>query len=301
VRPQRPLTLAEAVGIAELPFDASGFTSSATANRSHMRRVISKDGTSIAYEAVGTGPAVVLVGGGLDDGSENAPLAGELARSFTVYNYARRGRGDSGDTPPYALEREIEDIEALLVEAGGTAHLYGVSTGGALVLEAAAASVVADKLAVYEVPYNTAGDWPPRWQRYVERLGAALADGRRGDALELFMQLTGSSEAEIAGARSSPFWPAMERLAHTLAYDAACLGDGRPPTDRFAGTTQPSLVATGAAARDPGAPAWVLALYPAADAIAASIPHSERRTVEGQSHMADPKVVAPVLEQFFGA
>jgi hypothetical protein len=126
-----------------------------------MRRVISKDGTSIAYEAVGTGPAVVLVGGGLDDGSENAPLAGELARSFTVYNYARRGRGDSGDTPPYSVEREIEDIEALLVAAGGTAHLYGVSTGGALVLEAPAASVRADKLAVYEVPYNTADDWPP--------------------------------------------------------------------------------------------------------------------------------------------
>ena len=265
-----------------------------------MRRVISKDGTSIAYEAVGTGPALVLVGGSLDDGSENAPLAGELARSFTVYNYARRGRGDSGDTPPYALEREIEDIEALLVEAGGTAHLYGVSTGGALVLEAAAASVPADKLAVYEVPYNTADEWPPRWQQYVERLGAALADRRRSDALELFMHLTGSSEAEIAGARSSPFWPALEALAHTLAYDATCLGDGRPPTDRFAGITQPTLVATGAAARVPGAPAWVLALDPAADAIAASIPDAERRTLEGQSHMAEPKVVAPVLEEFFG-
>jgi hypothetical protein len=266
-----------------------------------MRHLISKDGTSIAYEAVGTGPAVVLVGGGLDDGSENAPLAEELARSFTVYNYARRGRGDSGDTPPYTLEREIEDIHALLVEAGGTAHLYGVSSGGALVLEAAAASVAADKLAVYEVPYNTADDWPSRWQQYVERLGAALADGRRGDALELFMQLTGSSGAEIAGARSSPFWPAMERLAHTLAYDASCLGDGRPPTERFAGITQRTLVATGTAARAPGAPEWVLALDPVADAVAASIPHAERRTLEGQSHMADPRVVAPLLEQFYAA
>jgi Alpha/beta hydrolase family len=266
-----------------------------------MRRVISNDGTSIAYQAVGTGPAVVLVGGGLDDGSENAPLAAELARTFTVYNYARRGRGDSGDTPPYSLEREIEDIEALLVEAGGTAHLYGVSTGGALVLEAAAASVPAGKLAVYEVPYNTADEWPPRWQQYIERLGASLAAGRRGDALELFMRLTGSSEAEIAGARSSPLWPAMEGLAHTLPYDAACLGDGRPPRDRLAGITQPSLVATGAAARAPAAPAWVLALDPAADAIAASIPHAERRTLAGQSHIADPKVIAPLLERFFGA
>jgi pimeloyl-ACP methyl ester carboxylesterase len=266
-----------------------------------MRRVISKDGTSIAYEAMGTGPALVLVGGGLDDGSENAPLAEALARSFTVYNYARRGRGDSGDTPPYSLEREIEDIEALLVEAGGTAHLYGVSTGGALVLEAAAASVPADRLAVYEVPYGTADEWPPRWHQYVERLGAALADGQRSEALELFMRLTGSSDAEIAGARSSPFWPGMEGLAHTLAYDAACLGDGRPPRDRLAGITQPTLVATGAAARVPGAPAWVLALDPAADAIAASITHAERRTLEGQSHMADPAVVAPLLEWFFRA
>jgi pimeloyl-ACP methyl ester carboxylesterase len=265
-----------------------------------MRRLISKDGTSIAYEAVGTGPALVLVGGGLDDGSEQAPLAGELARSFTVYNYARRGRGDSGDTAPYSLEREVEDIEALLVEAGGTAHLYGVSTGGALVLEAAAASVPADKLAVYDVPYNTADEWPPRWHQYVKRLGATLADGRRSDALELFMQLAGSSEAEIAGARSSPFWAAMEALAHTLAYDAACLGDGRPPTDRFARITQPTLVATGAASRVPGAPTWVLALDPAADAIAASIPDAERRTLEGQSHVAEPGVVAPVLTEFFG-
>jgi hypothetical protein len=271
-----------------------------TANRNHMPCVISNDGTSIAYEAVGTGPAVVLVGGGLDDGSENAPLAEELARSFTVYNYARRGRGDSGDTPPYSLEREIEDIEALLAEAGGAAHLYGVSTGGALVLEAAAASVPAGKLAVYEVPYNTADDWPPRWRRYIERLDAALGAGRRGDALELFMRLTGSSEAEIAGAKSSPFWPAMEGLAHTLAYDAACLGDGQPPTERFAGITQPTLVATGAAARVPGAPAWVLALDPVADAIAASIPHAERRTLEGQSHIAEPTVVAPLLERFLG-
>jgi pimeloyl-ACP methyl ester carboxylesterase len=266
-----------------------------------MRRVISKDGTPIAYEAVGTGPAVVLGGGGLDDGSENAPLAGELARSFTVYNYARRGRGDSGNTPPYAREREIEDIEALLDAAGGTAHLYGVSTGGALVLEAAAASVPAGKLAVYEVPYNAADEWRPRWQQYVEELGAALADGRPSDALELFMQLTGSSEAEIASARSSPSWPTMEALAHTLAYDAACLGDGHPPTGRLAGITQPTLVATGAGARVPGAPAWVLALDPIADTIAASIPHAERRTLEGQSHLADPRVVAPLLEQFFGA
>lgn len=264
-----------------------------------MDRVTSKDGTSIAYERVGSGPAVILVGGGLDDGSENAPLAPELAEHFTVYNYARRGRGESSDTLPYAVEREIEDIEALIAEAGGSAHLYGVSSGGALVLEAAAAGVAVDKLAVYEVPYNMADDWPQRWREYVEKLEAVLADGRRGDALELFMALAGSSEEEIAGARSTPFWPAMETLAHTLAYDAACLGKGQPRTDRFGRITQPSLVATGVEASLPGAAAWVLALGQAADATAESIPHAERQTIEGQGHVADPRAVAPVLERFF--
>jgi len=115
------------------------------------------------------------------------------------------------------------------------------------------------------------------------------------------MRLAASSEDDIAGARNSPVWPGGEALAHTLAYDAACLGDGQPPTDRFAKITQPTLVATGVDARLPGATAWVLALDQAADAIAASIPHAERQTFEGQSHVADPKAVAPVLERFFRA
>jgi pimeloyl-ACP methyl ester carboxylesterase len=112
----------------------------------------SKDGTDIAYERMGSGPAVILVGGGLDDGAENAPLAPELAEQFTVYNYARRGRGESGDTLPYAVAREIEDLDALIAEAGGSAHLYGVSSGGALALEAAAAGLAVDGIALYEVP-----------------------------------------------------------------------------------------------------------------------------------------------------
>jgi pimeloyl-ACP methyl ester carboxylesterase len=264
-----------------------------------MNRVASKDGTSIAHERMGSGPAVILVGGGLDDGSENAPLAPELAEHFTVYNYARRGRGDSADTLPYTVEREIEDIDALIAEAGGSAHLYGVSSGGALALEAAAAGLAIGKLAVYEVPYNMADDWPQRWRDYVERLGSVLAEGRRGDALELFMRLAGSSKDDIAGARSSPFWAGGETLAHTLAYDAACMGNGQPPVARLATITQPTLVATGVDARLPGAAEWVLALDPAADAIVASIPDAERLTLEGQSHVADPKAVAPVLERFF--
>ena len=262
-----------------------------------MSRVTSKDGTSIAYDRQGSGPAVILVTGGLDDGSENAPLAAQLAEHFTAYNYNRRGPGDSGDTLPYAVEREIEDIEALIAEAGGSAHLYGVSSGGALALEAAAAGLAIDRLAVYEVPYNLADDWPRRWRAYVDELGTALADGRRGDALELFMRLADSSQESIAGARNSPYWPGMEAIAHTLAYDAACLGDGRPPTARLAKITRPTLVATGGA-HPPGAASWILALDPAADAMAAIIPRAERQILEGQSHVVDPKAFAPVLERF---
>jgi pimeloyl-ACP methyl ester carboxylesterase len=265
----------------------------------HMGRVTSTDGTPIAYERQGDGPAVILVGGGLTDRSENAPLAPELARHFTVYNYDRRGRGESGDTLPYAVERELEDIEALIAQAGGSAHLYGVSSGGALALEAAAAGIAVVRVAVYEVPYNVDDDWPQRWREYAESLALALAEGRRGDAVALFMRVADTPEEVIVSARQSPMWPALEAIAHTLAYDAACLGDGRPPTGRLASITQPTLVATGTSARQPGAARWVLALDPAADAIAASIPNAQRQVLEGQGHVADPKAVATVLERFF--
>jgi pimeloyl-ACP methyl ester carboxylesterase len=255
-----------------------------------MPQVTSKDGTPIAYEQSGRGPTVILMGGGLDDGSENAPIVPELAKGFTVVNYARRGRGDSGDTQPYALEREIEDIDALIAGSGGWAHVYGVSSGGALAIEAAAAGSAIDKLAIYEVPYLIAEDMAGRWQGYVDQLGPALAEGRRGDAIELFMKVAGSSQQDIEGARGSPFWPGLEALAHTLAYDAACLGDGRPPTSRLREITQPTLVATGGGAEF---------FEEAADAIAASIPDAERLTLEGQGHVAAPIVVSKTLERFF--
>jgi pimeloyl-ACP methyl ester carboxylesterase len=265
-----------------------------------MDRVTSKDGTSIAYEHDGRGPAVILVGGAIDDGSENAPLIPELAENFTVYNYARRGRGESGDTPPYAVEREI-DLEALIAEAGGSAHVFGTSSGGGLALEAAAAGLAIDRLAVYEVPYTLDEDGP-HWNRGdVPEVEELLAKGRRGDVVELFMRMVGSSEEDIAGARGSPFWPALEALAHTLAYDAACMGDGPPPTARLATITRPTLVATGGGSPDShasGLPAGFMDR--AADAIAASIPLAERRIIDGGGHMVDATLVAPVLERFFG-
>lgn len=264
-----------------------------------MNRVTSKDGTSITYERQGRGPAFVMVGGAFVDRSENAPLATELAELFTVYNYDRRGRGESDDTLPYAVEREIEDLGALIAEAGGSAHLYGISSGGALALEAAAAGIAIDRLAVYEVPYIMAKDGPQRHREYVEQLGALLAEGRRGDAAELFMRLAGASEEMIAGAKDSSMWPGLEAIAHTLAYDAACLGTGQPPTARLARITQPTLVATGGASSDSFVGGGGDFFEKAADATAASIPQAERQTIEGQTHMVDPKALAPVLERFF--
>jgi alpha-beta hydrolase superfamily lysophospholipase len=266
--------------------------------------VTSKDGTRIAYTLTGTGPAVLLVGGGLDDGSENAPLAPAMAEHFTVYNYARRGRADSGDTQPYAVEREIEDIEALVDMAGGSVHAFGASSGGGLVLEAAAAGVPIGKAAVYEVPYCLAGDMAQRAQDFVERLGPTLADGRRGDAIELFMRFAGSSEDDIAGARQSEYWPPLEAIAHTLAYDAACMADYRLPMTRLVRIEQPVLALAGGTR--PDSQTGMGELPPdffdqAADAIAASVPRAERLTLEGAGHMVDAKALAPVLERYFGA
>lgn len=265
-----------------------------------MDRVTSKDGTSIACERDGRGPALILVGGAIDDGSENAPLMPELAETFTVCNYARRGRGQSGDTPPYAVEREIEDLDALIAEAGGSAHVFGASSGGGLALEAAAAGLAIDRLAVYEVPYPLDEDGPHWNRRDVPEVEELLVKGRRGDVVELFMRTVGSSEEDIEGARGSPFWPSLEALAHTLAYDAACMGDGPPPIARLATITQPTLVATGGGNPDSHASGLPVGFMDrAADAIAESIPRAERRIIDGGEHMIDAKLVAPVLQRFF--
>jgi pimeloyl-ACP methyl ester carboxylesterase len=254
-----------------------------------MSVVTSRDGTSIAYTRRGSGPPLILTTGALDDGSENEPLAEELAGSFTTFNYSRRGRGDSGDTQPYALERELEDLDALIAEAGGRAHLYGVSSGGALALEAAAAGLVVDRLAVYEVPWFVEDEPLRYWREYVAELGPAIDGGEPGAPLELFHRLTGFSDEDIAAARSSPDWAGAQSMEGTLAYDAAVIGDGRPPLDRLARVDQTTLVATGG---------WIEFMESAADAIAAALPNGERRVLEGQGHEVDAQAMARLLEAF---
>ena len=255
----------------------------------HVGRVKSKDGTRISYSRYGRGEAVILVGGGLDDGTENEPLAAELGAEFSVYNFARRGRGDSGDTLPYSIDREFEDLKALIAKAGGSANLYGVSSGGALALEAAAVGLPIAKVAVYEVPYDLNEDTPSHQRDYIEQLEVLLSQGRSGDALAHFMRYAGSSDADIVEAKNSPMWVELEPLAPTLIYDAICLGDRRPPIDRLARIVAPTLVATGGASP----------FEEAAALIAESIPNGKRSIIAGQSHVPDPKAVASLLTEFF--
>ena len=257
------------------------------------KQTISRDGTPIAYTSSGQGPAVILVSGAMSTGAAMVPLAGLLSARFTVVGYDRRGRGESGDTAPYAVAREVEDLAALIEVAGGEAALYGMSSGGALVLEAAASGLPVRQVAVYEPPFAMDEADTERRAEYTRNLTRALGEGRRGEAVELFLRLTGLAEAMIQGARQSPMWQAMEALAPSLAYDDAVLGDGRIPQNRLAAVPVPVLALAGGAS-----PAW---MREAARAVADAAPRGTYRALEDQTHMVDPNVLAPVLTDFFRA
>jgi len=260
-----------------------------------MAQVISKDGTKIVYDKVGQGPAVVFVEGATATRSSFVELANLLASNFTVYYHDRRGRGDSSDTLPYAVEKEIEDIEVLIDEAGGTAYLYGISSGGALALEAASKlGNKVKKLAIYEVPYDESETGQAKWKEYKTILNESLKAGKNGDAITAFMKLVDVPDEMLAGMKQSPFWPELEKVAPTLAYDAACLGDRNIPAKTAKRTTVPTLVMDGGGS---------LQTYPnmhaSAEKLAKLIPNVEWQTLEGQTHNVDSKVLAPVLERFF--
>ncbi len=263
-----------------------------------MRTVLSKDGTSIAFDQVGQGPAVVLVGGATTTRADTLSLAHALAPHFTVLNYDRRGRGDSGDTPPYAVEREIEDIEAVIQAVGASAFVFGHSSGAVLALEAARQrpSQIA-KLALYEPPFIVDDSRPPLPTDYVARLNAATAAGRPGDALEIFMtQAVGMPPEVIPQMRQAPFWTSSEAVAHTIAYDGTIMGDtargSAKPLEKWRTVTAPTLVLDGG-----DSPAW---MHHAAQALADVLPHAQYRSLAGQTHAVAPEVLAPVLVEFFG-
>lgn len=262
-----------------------------------MRTVHSRDGTTIAFDQSGEGPALILVAPALSVRSDNAQLAELLAAHFTVINYDRRGRGDSGDAAPYAIEREIEDIEALIDESGGTAFLYGHSSGAVLALEAASRLPAKfKKIALYEPPFIVDKSRPRLPEDYVTRMTELVAADRRGDAVEYFMAEAVGVPAEfLAQMRDDPMWAAMEDVAHTLPYDGTIMGDTMSgnalPADRWASATAPTLVMDGGESEP-----W---MRHAAQAAADILPNARHRTLEGQNHGVASDVLASVLEEYF--
>jgi pimeloyl-ACP methyl ester carboxylesterase len=256
----------------------------------------SSDGTAIAFDRSGEGAPVVLVGGAFQTRMDPTlvQLAALLAPDFTVFAYDRRGRGDSGDSAPYATEREVDDLGALIEAAGGSAFVWGISSGGVLALDAARNLAIA-KLALYEPPFVVDDTRPPLPPDYVQRLDELVAAGRRGAAVEYAMSTSMGMPAEfVAPMRDAPFWSDLEAVAHTLAYDGSIMGDtmaGNPlPANRWSTLAAPTLVIDG------GTTPWMTT---GADALAAILPAATRATLAGQPHNVDPAALAPVLVRFF--
>ncbi len=252
-----------------------------------METVRSADGTTIAVDRSGQGPPLIVVVGAFCDRSGSKPLAALLAGRYTVLEYDRRGRGDSGDAARYAIEREVEDLGAVVTAAGEPPFVYGHSSGGALALEAAAAGVALRKVAVYEVPYTGRDPGPA----LAEALDELAASGRRDEAAERFLALTGAPPEAIASIKASPGWPRMRALAHTLSRELALSRGGSVPAARFAAIRPPTLALSGGAS-----PPWARA---AAEAIARAIPGASARELEGQHHVPVDDVLVSVLQAFF--
>lgn len=262
-----------------------------------MSKVHSKDGTSIAFDTLGNGEPIILVDGALCSRSFGPlpELAQLLAPHFSVFNYDRRGRNKSGDKAPYAVQREVEDIEALIHEAGGSASVFGTSSGAALALAAAANGAKIKKLALYEPPYvagrRKGRSAPPDSEAQLKRL---VAEDRRGDAVKFFMvDMVGMPAIFTYIMRVLPIWPKLKAVAHTLPYDAAVLGDFSLPKARAASVAVPTLVIGGE--KSP------VELRGAVSAVAEAIPGAKLRMLKGQTHNVSVKVLAPVLVDFFGA
>jgi pimeloyl-ACP methyl ester carboxylesterase len=255
----------------------------------------SADRTPIAFDRVGDGAALILVGGAFNDRRTPAPLAQLLAESFSVYTYDRRGRGDSGDTQPYAVEREIEDLEAVIEAAGGSAALFGHSSGAELARATAARGVSVPKLAMYEPPYIVDDSRPLKGDDYLERLERAIAEGRPRDAVEQFMtEAVGMPAEMVSPILDSPMSVELEKLAHTLPYDERVMQDYRYgqslPAEWTESVTMPTLVMDGGES-----PPWQ---RNACRALIQVLPDVTYRTLEGQDHAAAPEALAPVLRSF---
>ncbi len=257
----------------------------------------SSDGTSIAFDREGAGPALILVDGALCHRAFGParPLAALLTKAFTVFTYDRRGRGESGDSTSYSLEREIEDFAAVLHEAGGRAFVYGISSGAALAMEAANRLPGIQKLAVYEAPFIVDASHSPLPADFLDRLKALLQAGHRSDAVKLFMRRVGTPGIVVAVMPLFPVWTKLKAVAHTLVYDISLIekfSRGQPlPMNHWTNLTMPSLVMDGGKS-----PVW---MRNATRAISTVLPNARYQTLEGQTHMLKPDAIAPVLIGFF--
>lgn len=263
-----------------------------------MSTIHSKDGTKLAYDVVGDGQPLILVDGATAHRAvnpTNAEIASLLSDSFRVYTYDRRGRGDSGDTQPYAVEREIEDIAVLIADAGAPAMLFGWSSGAVLAMHATAAGLPVTRLALFEPPFVVDAGRPPLPSDYVARLDAHTAAGEAGEAAALFLTAAAGVPTEmVEGMRHSPYWPALEAIAHTIAYDGRIMAttmSGNPlPADRWATVTVPTLVMHGN-----GTEPWLAA---GARAAADALPNATLLPVEGEQHSASAETIATALRTF---
>lgn len=267
-----------------------------------MKTVTSKDGTTIAFDQSGTGAAVILVDAALSDRSASAKLAKMLAEKFSVINYDRRGRGDSRDIQPYAVEREVEDIEALIDEAGGSAFVFGSSSGAALALEAASKlPTKIKKQALYEPPFIVDDSRPPMPEDFTRQIADLLSRGRRSDAVKFFFAKgMGIPSIFVTLMRFMPGWSKMAAMAHTLPYDLMIMGDtqrGKPlAADRWASTAAPTLVMTGGKSE--------AFFHKAAQALVQVLPGAQHHILKDQHHgsaVMAPKVIAEEITEFFKA
>jgi hypothetical protein len=244
---------------------------------------------TIAFDQLGTGTPVILVVGAFNTRATGAPLAAALAAHHTVFNYDRRGRGDSGDSAPYAVEREVEDLDTLVQRAGGSAAVFGFSSGAALALAAAAHGLAITRLALFDLPLTVAPPAPAI--DHASALDELVRAGRRGDAVEYFQRrMVGLPESVITQLRDAPFRPALEAMAHTLVYEATILGTGQLSLDRVRAVPAPILAIAAGRAH--------AFMRETAEAVAHAARDGRALILEDATHDLIPDVLAPPLLQF---
>ncbi len=258
-----------------------------------MATVISKDGTQIAYEKLGGGLPLILVDGALcsRDFGPMPKLSKLLAEHFTVFMYDRRGRNESGDTKPYAPEREVEDLEALINEAGGSAYVYGISSGAGLSIRAAAKGLNITKLALYEPPFEVPDEKAGAPKDVLQQLQTRVDEGRRGDTVKYFMKIVGVPSFGIFMMTLLPIWKKLKAVAHTLPYDIQIMDSFRMPGDKAKSIKVPTLISAGTKTSE--------SIKRSAKMLSEVIPDCQLKMLDGQTHNVSEKAIAPVLIEFF--